>query len=1150
MAQDCGLQCSDTNHRGLCSLTPARPCTHSFSAEPGACADTGARCTMTSTAHSLPWAHPAEAPWCLGAGTPQLAFANITPHMTVQGSPPAPSGSQPRAEGHPSATSPSCVNAYLGDFPVQGPGTPDKAAEAHPPHPSPVPWTVDALDAPETAPQFSVAVPSPDAPGTRLALDLLLHDRASEGSQAPRPAPSGFQRFRQRLRAALDSKAFSACIIVLILGNTVTLALNSPSASQQLKDVLEVIELVMLILFTLEMALKMLAFGLVGADPKGYFRDGWNWLDCFIVVLGWITQFANGANLSALRAMRVFRILKGVRQVGGMRILVETLGRSLPALWDVFALMAFFLSLFSIMGVQLFVGVLNRRCYIPTEVGNATLYELDEAQEGRCTAGGSALIFTGWPCNAGTECLEPATFPADGCAPNQTHCPYVEPVLSWDNSLKALLTSTKILSLDDWPTEQEGVQDGLAHIAWMFFWVVIVLGSLFAINLVLAVQCAEFTKAASKEREDRLNRPPRAHATRWDRLRNRVQLWWTTPAIRGPQRQKLFDFVRRREVELFVLAVTLVNVAFLAADYYRAPDALKTTIQWVNFSCTIVFVIEALLKLAGYGLRAYFADPGNDFDFVLVVLSLVELGLSGSSAISAFRAFRLVRVVKVARHFTRLRAIIAALSKSVNEALAVSLLLLIFLSIFAILGMQLYGEQGVAAEEPRFSFETLWQSLYTVFIVITGESWATIMSLTIQDTSWASALYFLAVFVVGNYILVNLFVCILIDALAYYSETHPPDKKPDEAAEKWRVTKLFTERFRGRKGKGPPSEQEEEGCGPGPDPEAEQTGHSARTNDHSAGANDQSSGANRNSGDVSTTLASQHPEDDGSSVSEDRCSPVRGSVMGLQGMTEFYFLEDYRPPPAKPVSEASAHARGSGLRARVRAVVQHRWFEWFILSMILLNAVFLCFQTPWTTSNCVAESCDTWSLTLYTANIVFVVVFTVELVLNLIGLGFREYVGYWAEGCWHAQWGNYIDIGVVLTSLIGLAVPPMKVFRSLRTLRLVSRVERVYVVVVALCKSIPVLGTVVVVLSFIWFLFAVLGVQLLMGRYGACVDTEVGEPMELNEVDCVGGTLRWESPRWDFDNIFVAFVTLTIVALGEGWASIMWQAIDSTGQGM
>ena len=96
-----------------------------------------------------------------------------------------------------------------------------------------------------------------------------------------------------------------------------------------------------------------------------------------------------------------------------------------------------------------------------------------------------------------------------------------------------------------------------------------------------------------------------------------------------------------------------------------------------------------------------------------------------------------------------------------------------------------------------------------------------------------------------------------------------------------------------------------------------------------------------------------------------------------------------------------------------------------------------------------------------------------------------------------APWPSQIDIFVVVTSLIGIFVHDLRIFRALRTLRLVTRVKRLQKVVQALCGAVPELGTVCIVVGFIWFLFGVLGVQLMMGRFWSCIDTANDETLRM-----------------------------------------------------
>ena len=180
----------------------------------------------------------------------------------------------------------------------------------------------------------------------------------------------------------------------------------------------------------------------------------------------------------------------------------------------------------------------------------------------------------------------------------------------------------------------------------------------------------------------------------------------------------------------------------------------------------------------------------NCLDFTLTVISVVELFLSGTTAFTVFRALRMARILQLGRRAPRLRKMGAAFCRALRMSVPWFGLLLIFWLIFSILGMQSFGGSNVSAEDPRFSFGSLWETIYTVFIIIIGDSWATIMSITMQQTSWLACFYFLAVFLLGYYMIINLLICILIDAFAYQS-AHTEEQEPHEHFLLKHATKVF-----------------------------------------------------------------------------------------------------------------------------------------------------------------------------------------------------------------------------------------------------------------------------------------------------------------------------------------------------------------------
>jgi len=174
-------------------------------------------------------------------------------------------------------------------------------------------------------------------------------------------------------------------------------------------------------------------------------------------------------------------------------------------------------------------------------------------------------------------------------------------------------------------------------------------------------------------------------------------------------------------------------------------------LELFNEFFTWVFFLEMILKLIGLGWGNYKQDGYNLFDAVIVVLSLVDWtlsripGLDAGSALTALRALRLLRMMKLSKSWHALAEILRKTVASLKDISNFSMLLGLFMYIFALLGMELFanialvdeddnlvvGEENVLAlyasgdwyTFPRDNFNSVWYALTTVFIVIIGEDW-------------------------------------------------------------------------------------------------------------------------------------------------------------------------------------------------------------------------------------------------------------------------------------------------------------------------------------------------------------------------------------------------------------------------------------------
>ena len=171
---------------------------------------------------------------------------------------------------------------------------------------------------------------------------------------------------RRTCYAIVDDKRFDALIMFCIAASSVLMAFESPKAMEDaaFASALEAADWCFTVLFTLEMLMKLTAFGVWLEERDGtYLRDAWNVMDGAIVLVGILGKALSGTNISwvrALRTMRVLRPLRVISRVPELRVVVDALLRSLPGLGNVLLVALLFWLIFGILGMQLFMGAFSR----------------------------------------------------------------------------------------------------------------------------------------------------------------------------------------------------------------------------------------------------------------------------------------------------------------------------------------------------------------------------------------------------------------------------------------------------------------------------------------------------------------------------------------------------------------------------------------------------------------------------------------------------------------------------------------------------------------------------------------------------------------------------------------------------------------------
>ncbi|XP_068916806.1 sodium channel protein para-like isoform X7 [Tenebrio molitor] len=232
-------------------------------------------------------------------------------------------------------------------------------------------------------------------------------------------------------------------------------------------------------------------------------------------------------------------------------------------------------------------------------------------------------------------------------------------------------------------------------------------------------------------------------------------------------------------VELFITLCIVVNTLFMALDHHAMDEDLEKALKSGNYFFTATFMIEATMKLIAMSPKYYFQEGWNIFDFIIVALSLLELGLEGVQGLSVLRSFRLLRVFKLAKSWPTLNLLISIMGRTMGALGNLTFVLCIIIFIFAVMGMQLFGKNYTDNvdrfpdhELPRWNFTDFMHSFMIVFRVLCGE-WIESMwdCMLVGDVSCIP--FFLATVVIGNLVVLNLFLALLLSNFGSSSLSAP-----------------------------------------------------------------------------------------------------------------------------------------------------------------------------------------------------------------------------------------------------------------------------------------------------------------------------------------------------------------------------------------
>uniref|UniRef100_A0A665X6M9 Voltage-dependent L-type calcium channel subunit alpha n=1 Tax=Echeneis naucrates TaxID=173247 RepID=A0A665X6M9_ECHNA len=1004
----------------------------------------------------------------------------------------------------------------------------------------------------------------------------------------PRPARSLFlftlgNPFRKACINIVEWKTFEIIILLTIFANCVALAVFLPMPEEDSNNTnanLESLEYIFLVIFTLECFLKIVAYGLFFHEGA-YLRNCWNILDFVIVFMGLVTfvmdtvhkisgvpvEKGGGFDMKALRAFRVLRPLRLVSGVPSLQVVMNSILKAMLPLLHIALLVFLLVTIYAIMGLELFKCKMHKTCYYT----GTNIYATAEGEmPAPCAQAGNGrrCIINGSECRPGWE------------GPNNG-------ITHFDNIGFAMLTVYQCITMEGWTKVLYWINDAMGNEwPWVYFVPLILVGSFFVLNLVLGVLSGEFTKEREKARS----------RGEFQKLRERQQLdedlhgymeWITHAEVLDADREgkgllpltsgdsdtdSLFDlegksriiyyyrlarrwnrffrmkclvYVKKKSFYWLVMFLVFLNTLTIATEHHHQPDSLTSLQDVASRVLLVLFVIEMFVKMYALGPRAYFMSLFNRFDFFVVLCGILEMIMLSAGAVaplgfSVLRCIRLLRVLKVTKYWTSLSNLVASLLNSVRSIASLLLLLFLFIVIFSLLGMQVFGGKFNFPDyrPQRSNFDNFPQALISVFQILTGEDWTSIMNNGIMAHGGPVipgilvSIYFIILFVCGNYILLNVFLAIAVDNLAEAESLTSAQKEKAEEKLRKKLSKMpeKTDEERERIAKKLAEQRAKI--------EGMPTTAKLKIDEFESNVNE-----------VKDPFPpADFPGDDEEEEPEIPISPRPRPMADLQLKEE-----------AVPLPEASSFfifGPQNKFRKLCYKIINASSFTNMILLFILLSSISLAAEDP-------IDPKSYRNQILAYADIVFTTVFTIEIVLKM-----TVYGAFMHEGSFCRNSFNILDLIVVGVSLLSMGmessaisvVKILRVLRVLRPLRAINRAKGLKHVVQCVFVAIKTIGNIVLVTMLLNFMFACIGVQLFKGKFYSCTDPSkmtaeecqgfFVKHMENSLTDKVLAKREWLNSDFNFDNVFYGMLALFTVSTFEGWPKLLYRAIDSDEEDM
>ncbi|XP_024882860.1 voltage-dependent calcium channel type A subunit alpha-1 isoform X16 [Temnothorax curvispinosus] len=605
---------------------------------------------------------------------------------------------------------------------------------------------------------------------------------------------------RRAAHWVVNLRYFDFFIMVVISLSSIALAAEDPVSEHAWRnEILNYFDYAFTGVFTIEMVLKIIDLGII-LHPGSYLREFWNIMDAVVVICAmvsfafYMTGSSAGQNLSTIKSLRVLRVLrplKTIKRVPKLKAVFDCVVNSLKNVINILIVYILFQFIFAVIAVQLFNGKF--------------FYCTDESKYTKETCKGQYFVFE-----------------ENSMLPKLMQRKWEPQSFHYDNVMVAMLTLFAVQTGEGWPQilqnsmaatyEDKGPIQNFRIEMSIFYIVYFIVFPFFFVNIFVALIIITFQEQGEAELQD--GEIDKNQKSCIDFTIQARPLERYMPKERNSIKYKIWRIVVSTPFEYFIMILIVLNTLLLMMKFHQQTETYKNTLKYMNMCFTGMFTVECILKIAAFGVKNFFKDAWNTFDFITVIGSIVdalviEFGdqlrdvirlFTGSQLekkcnflcplqenfinVGFLRLFRAARLIKLLRQGYTIRILLWTFVQSFKALPYVCLLIAMLFFIYAIIGMQVFGNIALDADTSitkHNNFQSFIQGLMLLFRCATGEAWPSIMLDCVKGrTCDAKAekgpegcgsniayAYFVSFIFFCSFLMLNLFVAVIMDNFDY-----------------------------------------------------------------------------------------------------------------------------------------------------------------------------------------------------------------------------------------------------------------------------------------------------------------------------------------------------------------------------------------------